>query len=73
MRTPVFELHIQPMIRAMDRAHMRNLAGDDFDLWDYDFVSSSAERIMARLELDMPTMETGGPWPPSGCCCSSAG
>jgi hypothetical protein len=64
MRRPVFELHIQPMIRATDRAHMRNLFGDDFDLWDYEFVSSRAERILERLELDMPTPETGGPWPP---------
>jgi hypothetical protein len=32
MRIPVFELHILPMIRAIDREHMRFA----FDLWDYD-------------------------------------
>lgn len=43
---------------------MRQFFGDTFDLWDYDVVSSRADRILARLELDMPTSDTGGPWPP---------
>src|SRR5205085_4963935 len=63
MRRPVFELHIVPMIRAMDRAHMLGVRGD---LWDYDFHIQFAERILASLDggLLMPTPETGGPWPP---------
>jgi hypothetical protein len=62
-RTPVFELHILPMIRAMDRAHMQQFFGDEFDLWSYDFLHDNAERVLDRLSLDMPTPETGGPWP----------
>ena len=58
-RTPVFELHIRPMFRGIDREHMGFL----FDLWDYDDVRDNAETILARLEADMPTEETGGPWP----------
>ncbi len=59
MRTPVFELHIAPMFRATDREHM----GFFGDLWDYDFVVEHADEILARLETDMPTVPTGGPWP----------
>jgi hypothetical protein len=62
-RTPVFELHILPMIRAMDRAHMQQFFGDGFDLWSYDFLRENAERVLDRLNLDMPTPETGGLWP----------
>jgi hypothetical protein len=59
MRTPVFELHIAPMIRATDREHM----GFFGDLWDYDFVAEHADEILERLKTDMPTAATGGPWP----------
>ncbi|WP_370417521.1 hypothetical protein AB8O64_01960 [Streptomyces sp. QH1-20] len=59
MRTPVFELHIQPMFRATDREHMAFA----FDLWDYDAVVSQADDILARLENDMPPVAGGGPWP----------
>jgi hypothetical protein len=58
-RTPVFELHIRPMFRGIDRDHMRF----SFDLWDYDQVRDNADGILARLETDMPTEDTGGPWP----------
>ncbi len=58
-RTPMFELHIQPMFRSIDREHMRFA----FDLWDYDQVRENADTILARLEIDMPTEDTGGPWP----------
>jgi hypothetical protein len=59
MRTPVFELHIRPMFRATDKAHM------DFavDLWDYDDVVANADAILARLQSDMPPTATGGLWP----------
>jgi hypothetical protein len=59
MRTPVFELHILPMIRATDREHMRWA----FDLWDYDQVVQHAAEVEARLAVDMPPNKDGGPWP----------
>lgn len=59
MRTPVFELHIRPMMRATDREHMLS----QFDLWDYDQVVQHADVLLARLEVDMPTPATGGTWP----------
>lgn len=59
MRTPVFELHIHPMFRAIDRDHMLFAV----DLWDYDAVKSNANEILARLETDMPPEDAGGPWP----------
>ncbi|MEV0530663.1 hypothetical protein [Kitasatospora sp. NPDC050463] len=61
MRTPVFELHIRPMIRSTDRVHM------DFftDLWDYDSVVANADDILSRVDTGggMPPEGTGGPWP----------
>ncbi|GGW55754.1 hypothetical protein GCM10010503_36060 [Streptomyces lucensis JCM 4490] len=59
MRTPVFELHIQPMFRATDRVHMSSF----FDLWDYDAVVAQADDILIRLEDGMPPVTHGGPWP----------
>jgi hypothetical protein len=62
MRTPVFELHILPMIRATDREHMRRFG---LDLWDYEQLVRNAAEVEARLGVskDMPTVATGGPWP----------
>jgi hypothetical protein len=59
MRTPVFELHILPMIRATDREHMRFA----FDLWDYDQLVEHAEEFADRVAVDMPPADSGGPWP----------
>lgn len=59
MRTPVFELHIQPMFRATDRDHM----SFTMDLWDYDDVVTHADDIVDRLEQDMPPVVSGGLWP----------
>ena len=59
MRTPVFELHILPMIRATDREHMRFA----FDLWDYDQLVLHAEAFADRAAVDMPPVASGGPWP----------
>jgi hypothetical protein len=56
---PVFELHIRPLFRAVDRAHMTFAV----DLWDYDAVKAGANEILARLETDMPPEDSGGPWP----------
>lgn len=61
VRTPFFELHIQPMIRLLDRESMINVAG--LDLWDYDQVKASADKILSHLQLDMPPVAYGGPWP----------
>lgn len=59
MRTPVFELHILPLFRVTDRDHMRTM----IDLFDYDTVVEHANTILTRVEADMPTPGTGGPWP----------
>ncbi len=57
--SPLFELHIAPMFRALDREHMLSR----FDLWSYDAVVANAQVILTRLEADMPTPASGGPWP----------
>jgi hypothetical protein len=59
MRTPVFELHILPMIRATDREHMRFA----FDMWDYGQLVQHAEAFADRAAVDMPPVDSGGPWP----------
>lgn len=59
MRTPVFELHIRPMFRLLDRDHM----AFKLDLYDYDQVVRHADDIRDWLDR-MPTAATGGPWPP---------
>lgn len=59
MRTPVFELHIRPMFRLIDRDHM----AFRMDLFDYEQVRLHSDRILQRLKTDMPTNDTGGPWP----------
>jgi hypothetical protein len=68
-RTPVFELHIRPMFRELDRMHMISIR-NDLDLWDYDSVRKLSTpppaprgRIPSRLASDMPVTNTGGPWP----------
>lgn len=64
MRTPVFELHILPLFRATDHAHMRV----QIDLLDYQQVVDNAERIIGHLRAErdrplMPPLGSGGPWP----------
>lgn len=59
MRTPVFELHILPMFRLIDREHMIFA----FDLFEYDQVVAHAEQIADRAAVDMPPVAGGGPWP----------
>ncbi|HXC57512.1 MAG TPA: hypothetical protein VNU97_19590 [Rhizomicrobium sp.] len=71
-KPPNFEMHILPMIRAVDRAHMLG----DLDLYDYDVVKAYAQRILAHLQgtpdsagvgaggqAMMPPQAYGGPWP----------
>jgi len=64
MRTPVFELHIRPLFRATDRAHMRV----QIDLSDYDQIVDNADRLLLHLKGErdhalMPPLHSGGPWP----------
>lgn len=64
MRTPVFELHIRPLFRTTDRAHMRV----QIDLSDYDRIVDNAARLLLHLKGErnhalMPPLNSGGPWP----------
>lgn len=64
-RTPIFEMHILPMFRPLDRRHMRRV-NPNLDLWDYDSVKANATQITARAGGDnpsMPTGDVGGIWP----------
>ena len=64
-RTPIFEMHILPMFRQLDRQHMLRVKST-LDLWDYDSVKSAATDIVGRAGGDtpsMPTAEVGGAWP----------
>jgi hypothetical protein len=64
-RAPVFELHIRPMFRLLDRQHMLRIK-PDLDLWDYDSVKTFSTRILQKVggpNPTMPTESTGGRWP----------
>jgi hypothetical protein len=66
-RKPVFELHIRPLFRLLDRQHMLF----KLDLWDYDAVKAHSAEILRKVKgpdpnsggTTMPTKETGGAWP----------
>ena len=64
-RPPVFELHIRPMFRLLDREHMSKWV-QAFDLWDLDAVWAQRTEILTRVRDvgDMPGDRYGGPWPP---------
>lgn len=66
-RPPVFELHIRPLFRLLDREHMMTLATPPIDLWDLDAVWAERDDILARLRGEgsenMPGVQVGGPWP----------
>lgn len=66
-RTPVFELHIRPMFRLLDREHMTALVTPGIDLWDLDAVWAERDDILVRLHgegsQNMPGSQVGGPWP----------
>ena len=66
-RVPVFELHIQPMFRLLDREHMLTLFEGGFDLWELERVWEMRNDILARLrregDRNMPGLPVGGPWP----------
>lgn len=66
-RPPVFELHIRPMFRLLDRTHMTTLVAPAIDLWDLDAVWAERTAILSRLRgegsRNMPGVQVGGPWP----------
>jgi hypothetical protein len=65
-RRPIFELHIRPMFRVLDRVHMTRLGVNKrIDLMDYQQVKDKFPKIRSLLEdpSPMPTRGTGGPWP----------
>jgi len=64
-RSPVFELHILPMFRQIDRLHMLRVNAN-LDLLDYDSVKASADMIISfatGAHPLMPPAASGGPWP----------
>lgn len=64
-RAPIFEMHIRPMFRQLDRLHMLRVKST-LDLWDYDSVKAIAPTIAQRIGGDtpsMPTSDVGGFWP----------
>ncbi len=68
-RKPIFELHIRPLFRLLDRQHMLRI-NRDLDLWDYDAVKTHSARILHKVKVPgegdgsrMPTERTGGAWP----------
>lgn len=64
-RVPVFELHIRPMFRVLDREHMAKWV-ELLDLWDVDAVWQRRKKILIKVRdvQDMPGTRYGGPWPP---------
>src|SRR6266699_6552581 len=66
-RPPVFELHIRPMFRLLEREHMTTLATPGIDLWDLDAVWAKRNLILEHLRAEglqnMPGVPVGGPWP----------
>src|SRR6267154_2145665 len=66
-RPPVFELHIRPMFRLLEREHMTTLLTPGIDLWDLDAVWAKRNLILGRLRAEglqtMPGAQVGGPWP----------
>lgn len=64
-RIPVFELHILPMFRQLDRQHMLRVDAQ-LDLLDYDSIKKKADAILQFAGGDTPSMPppaAGGPWP----------
>jgi hypothetical protein len=68
-RNPIFELHIRPMFRLLDRHRMLRI-DPHLDLWDYDDVKASSAIILEKVKGPgpgggerMPPERTGGEWP----------
>src|SRR5262245_7635216 len=66
-RNPIFELHIRPMFRLLDRQHMLRVG--QRDLWDYNYGKRESAQILIKLKgpgeggSRMPTEKAGGAWP----------
>jgi hypothetical protein len=66
VRRPIFELHIRPMFRVLDRMHMNRLSPPKhIELTDYDDVKARSSDILTLLGSvsPMPPSGVGGPWP----------
>ena len=48
-RPPVFELHIRPMFRLLDREHMLTFIDPGLDLWNLEHVWTMRNDILVRL------------------------
>jgi len=62
-RSASFRLHVAPLFREVDVAHMKPMG---LDLSKYESVKESADAILERLqdeESPMPPKDSGGPWP----------
>ena len=55
-RSPVFELHILPMFRLIDKLHMLRV-NPQLDLLNYDSVKANADDILS-LVPPTPALET---------------
>jgi hypothetical protein len=66
-RPVLWELHIQPMFRLVDRDHMLLLSSSQrrIDLFDYDQVVARCRTGVFQqwLKGHMPPVNVGGPWP----------
>lgn len=65
-RRPIWELHILPMMRNIDRDHMlyHVRSTQRVDLFDYEEVKAKATAIAQRVrDGNMPPSGDGGPWP----------
>lgn len=65
-RRPIWELHILPMFRIIDRDHMlyHVRSTQRVDLFDYEQVKAKATAIAERVrDGNMPPTGDGGPWP----------
>ena len=60
-RIPVFELHIRPLFRMIDRDHMMR-GHDPLDLWSLDDVWNARQSILEHIHEGggMPPKPTGG-------------
>jgi hypothetical protein len=66
-RAALWELHILPMFRLVDRDHMLLLSGQrGLDLFDYQQVVDRCRTgvFQSWIRDHMPPPNTGGPWPP---------
>jgi hypothetical protein len=66
-RPPVFELHIRPMFRLLEREHMTTLVTPGIDLWDLDAVWAKRNLILEHLRAEGLQNMPGVPVGPLAC------